>query len=635
MAASSYFDQVQKLYIAYFGRPADPVGLNYWAANIDAAGGNFNNVIAGFAASSESQALYAAGTTAQLITSIYVALFNRTPEPAGLAYWVNQIDAGTISGARAAYQILTSAGPGDAVSIANKVTAANFFTANVDTSAEVTGYNGSMSAAVARAYLSKVDATPYSISNLTPDIITQAVADATGVKVSTPTAPTAPTAPSGSSFTASIDGSSIVTFGNPGAAISVTQAGAVYTFTSGTDTATVTGPISGITVPTTSTLTISSTLASGINFTGTGTVALSDTGAVTATALKALEAATTGLLDASGVTSITSASTSDALLLLVTNQGTSGDKIKTAANIAVELAGNTLSASDVKAVDAATTGLVTATNLSTLSGSAADVKSVLEAATTGTTISAPSLVNITLETVTTSNIFTNVTFNNNAVVHFADVANNTITVADRNVSTGNTLTLDASNLTGTNSVTLNGFAETSGSLILKGSAGADTLIAGKGQDTMTGGGGADVFSFYGAGSLIGTGGGANIDKITDFNASGAGTSRLSFDSTTNVRAADNSAIVGGSGPGSNVQQSAGGKITFAAADNTLALKVAAVQADPQLKANFNTVAFFEDSGNTYVWYSGITTATTDDQLIELTGVTGLTTMTAGNSTTIA
>jgi hypothetical protein len=29
MAASTYFDQVQKLYIAYFGRPADPVGLNF------------------------------------------------------------------------------------------------------------------------------------------------------------------------------------------------------------------------------------------------------------------------------------------------------------------------------------------------------------------------------------------------------------------------------------------------------------------------------------------------------------------------------------------------------------------------------------------------------------------------------
>lgn len=627
MAASAYFDQVQKLYIAYFGRPADPVGLNYWAANIDAAGGNFNSVIAGFAASSESQALYAAGTTAQLITSIYVALFNRTPEPAGLAYWVSQIDAGTISGARAAYQILTSAGPGDAVSIANKVTAANFFTANVDTSAEVTGYNGATSAAVARAYLSKVDATSYSISNLTPNVITQAVADATGVKVTAPTTPTTPAAPS---FTASIDGSSIVTFGNPGAAISVSQAGAIYTFTSGTDTATVTGPISGITVPTTSTLTISSTLASGINFAGTGTVALSDTGAVTAAALKALEAATTGLLDASSVTSITSASTSDALLLLVTKQGTSGDNIKTAANVAVELGGGTLSAVNVKAVDAATTGLVTATNLSTISGSAADVKSVLEAATTGTALSAPSLVNITIETVATSTIFNNVTFNNNAVVNLADVAGNAITLVNATVGAGKTLTIDGSTLT--NSFNFNGGAETDGAVIIKGGAGADTFIGTSGADTLTGGGGADTFYFTQTGSLIGSGGGTNIDRITDFNTGGA--DLLVFNAPQTLRAADATAIVAGSGAGSNVQQTAGGKVIFAGADNTLALKVAAVQADAQLRVA-NTIAFFEDGANTYVYNSGQSTATTDDQLIELTGVTGLTTITAGSSSTIA
>lgn len=57
MAASTYFNQVQQLYIAYFGRPADPVGLNYWAASIDAAGGNFDSVVSGFSSSLESKAL--------------------------------------------------------------------------------------------------------------------------------------------------------------------------------------------------------------------------------------------------------------------------------------------------------------------------------------------------------------------------------------------------------------------------------------------------------------------------------------------------------------------------------------------------------------------------------------------------
>lgn len=48
MAASDYMDQVQKLYIAYFGRPADPTGLNYWSSQVNAAGGNMVVAIAGF-----------------------------------------------------------------------------------------------------------------------------------------------------------------------------------------------------------------------------------------------------------------------------------------------------------------------------------------------------------------------------------------------------------------------------------------------------------------------------------------------------------------------------------------------------------------------------------------------------------
>lgn len=167
MAASTYFDQVQQLYIAYFGRPADPVGLAYWAANIDAANGSVAGIVAGFSASTESQALYAGTTTAQKISSIYLALFNRSPEAAGLAYWVAQLDSGTVTQAQAAYQIQSSAGAGDAAAVANKLAAAKAFTAQIDTSAEIAGYSGATAAASARTFLSSVDATAASLTTAT------------------------------------------------------------------------------------------------------------------------------------------------------------------------------------------------------------------------------------------------------------------------------------------------------------------------------------------------------------------------------------------------------------------------------------------------------------------------------------
>src|SRR5215208_2145144 len=114
MAAATYFDQVQQLYIAYFGRPADTVGQAYWAAQIDAANGSIASVIAGFSASTESQALFGNSTTAQKVSAIYQNAFGRAPEATGLAYWVAQLDSGAVSQAQASWTIQQSAGTGDA-----------------------------------------------------------------------------------------------------------------------------------------------------------------------------------------------------------------------------------------------------------------------------------------------------------------------------------------------------------------------------------------------------------------------------------------------------------------------------------------------------------------------------------------
>ena len=56
-----------------------------------------------------------------------------------------------------------------------------------------------------------------------------------------------------------------------GAQISVTESGGTYTFTSGTSTGTLTGTIAGYVVPASTTFSISSVLASGKVFSGTGT----------------------------------------------------------------------------------------------------------------------------------------------------------------------------------------------------------------------------------------------------------------------------------------------------------------------------------------------------------------------------
>lgn len=156
MAASTYFAQVQQLYIAYFGRPADPVGQNYWATQIDAANGSIASLIAGFSASTESAALFGNKSTIDKVTAIYQNAFGRAPEPAGLAYWVAQLDSGKVSQAQASWTIQQSAGPGDAAAVQNKLTAAQAFTAQIDTTAEIQGYQGAAAADSARKFLAAV-----------------------------------------------------------------------------------------------------------------------------------------------------------------------------------------------------------------------------------------------------------------------------------------------------------------------------------------------------------------------------------------------------------------------------------------------------------------------------------------------
>lgn len=377
MANSQYLDQVQQLYIAYFGRPADPAGLQYWAQQVDQAGGNIAGVMSGFSASAESQALYGAVTYEDQVKAIYQNIFGRAPEPAGLAYWTGILANGG-SASQMAFRVLQAAQGSDAAIVNNKVTAANAFTANIDTAAEISGYTGEDALAAARAFLSKVDASPASIANLASDAAA-AVGNATGTAAGggaggggggggTPPA----------TFTATKDAvSNDVTFAN-GTNITAALANGTYTFASGGTSVPITGTVSSITVSSGAKLTIDLATAGSITFPGAGTVVLSDT-AASASLLKAIETATTGLLDASAVTSISgSTSISDAQLLLITKNGSSGDKIKTAANVTLTLGEPTADAAALKAIETHTTGLVDATGVVTITAaSVADAKQLL------------------------------------------------------------------------------------------------------------------------------------------------------------------------------------------------------------------------------------------------------------------
>jgi len=154
--ATTYYNDIQKLYVAYFNRPADPAGLAFWETAVEAAGGSTAAVSAAFAGSDEYKTAYANKTNAQIVDAIYQNLFGRPAEDAGKAYWADLLDKGTVTIDAAVTTIAGSAQGSDMTAYNNKVTAAAAFTAAVDTDAEKAGYTGDAANKVAKAFLSGV-----------------------------------------------------------------------------------------------------------------------------------------------------------------------------------------------------------------------------------------------------------------------------------------------------------------------------------------------------------------------------------------------------------------------------------------------------------------------------------------------
>jgi hypothetical protein len=178
VSASTYYAQVQKLYIAYYQRPADPLGLQYWATVIDQAGGQFGGVVNAFANSTEALSLYGNISLANIgsvIDAIYLALFNRLPDPAGRAFYIAGYNAGNYTPASIALNVLSGAQGTDSATLQNKLLAANNFTAAVDghalnspgfasTSAAST-YAGNAQAVSARSILGTVTSDSSTLLN--------------------------------------------------------------------------------------------------------------------------------------------------------------------------------------------------------------------------------------------------------------------------------------------------------------------------------------------------------------------------------------------------------------------------------------------------------------------------------------
>lgn len=146
---------IQGIYIALFGRPADPGGLAYWNG-VTNNGSDLSKLIGQLTASQEYLDRFKGKSNAEIVTTIYQSLFGRTPDATGLDFFTKGLADGTLKLETLAINILDGAQGSDKTIIDNKTAAADLFTHSLDTPAEIAAYNGNAAAELGRAFLTKV-----------------------------------------------------------------------------------------------------------------------------------------------------------------------------------------------------------------------------------------------------------------------------------------------------------------------------------------------------------------------------------------------------------------------------------------------------------------------------------------------
>jgi hypothetical protein len=152
----TYIKALQQLYVAYYNRPGDPAGLEYWNGVVEAQGGSTIEVSAAFASSQEYVSVYGGKDNRTVVNMVYHNLFGRDGEKAGVDYWAGLLDSRAITVDGVVTAIAGGARDADLVAYDNKVKFATAFSEALDVHPERAAYNGNEAIAYAKLLTSGI-----------------------------------------------------------------------------------------------------------------------------------------------------------------------------------------------------------------------------------------------------------------------------------------------------------------------------------------------------------------------------------------------------------------------------------------------------------------------------------------------
>lgn len=145
---------IQGIYIALFGRPADPAGLAFF--NDATNDGADLTAIGDLAGTEEYLGRFRGMEPAEIISEIFSSLFEREADSGDLAYWVEEWESGRATINDIAIQILDGARNDDLLTVNAKIAAANLFLTRLDLDTEIDAYSGRFAESVGRDFINTV-----------------------------------------------------------------------------------------------------------------------------------------------------------------------------------------------------------------------------------------------------------------------------------------------------------------------------------------------------------------------------------------------------------------------------------------------------------------------------------------------
>ena len=156
-----YRDLVQTMYVAYYGRPGDAGGLDFWAAELEKVNGNLSRIIDNFGNSKEFQDRFGDLDNEELVNNIFLQLLGRDADSEGLNFYVNGLREGRFTLASIALNVADGTKDLDAMIKANKLRVANAFT---EAYVEAGAAYGEFQIDDAKLWLAGVDSTDASVT---------------------------------------------------------------------------------------------------------------------------------------------------------------------------------------------------------------------------------------------------------------------------------------------------------------------------------------------------------------------------------------------------------------------------------------------------------------------------------------